>query len=52
MNIPWPATEQYQILQWCKDNEMQVRLYRVQDKLWLEIPDPAQRMFFLLRWSR
>lgn len=52
LSSPCSAAEQNEILQWCKDNEIQGRAYRVQGRLVLEIPDPEQRMFFLLRWSR
>ena len=52
MNIPWPAAEPDEVIQWCKDNEIRGRLHLVQGRLMLEIPDPVQQMFFLLRWGR
>lgn len=52
LSSPYSAAEQNEMLQWCEDNKILGRAYRVQGKLMLEIPDPEQRMFFLLRWSR
>lgn len=52
MTFSYSAAEQKEIIQWCKDHQIGGRVHYVRGRLMIEIPDPAQRMFFIMRWSR
>lgn len=52
MTVPYSAAEQKEIIRWCKDHQIQGRVYYVRGRLMIEIPDPAQRMFFIMRWCK
>lgn len=52
MSTPYSAAEQKEIIRWCKDNQIQGRVHYVSGRLMIEIPDPAQRMFFIMRWCK